>query len=279
MYCGFFGIRNLCLVCSFQDILHIFTAKDEGGVTSLVSAMHGPYPKGRPSRKLPRIGWTPATEFIPKPLLSSYPQMLTVCLCLLGADNRPWTTYMPTWYDLYFWDQFPVLSLQCLSWEKLIFSPKSSVWKPKHCFLYHPLYSPVYLLFPIHTDYCRLRVSLHSWHRLWLLVSLQWSPQIFLSSTFSTTWWAKVKAEIPAVLLGEAPRDPSPFRGSSFTATELQAVCSPWSKVWRPQKVVGQEDRGGKSLGWTTSFPLSWKSHVCQDSGILFTIILLENKV
>lgn len=190
--------------------------------------------------------------------------MLTVCLCLLGADNRPWTTYMPTWYDLYFWDQFPVLSLQCLSWEKLIFSPKSSVWKPKHCFLYHPLYSPAYLLFPIHTDYCRLRVSLHSWHRLWLLVSLQWSPQIFLSFTFSTTWWAKVKAEIPAVLLGEAPRDPSPFRGSSFTATELQAVCSPWSKVWRPQKVVGQKDRGGKSLGRTTSFPLSWKSHVCQ---------------
>lgn len=64
--------------------------------------------------------------------------MLTVCLCLLGTDNRPWTTYMPTWYDLYFWDQFPVLSLQCLSWEKLIVSQKSSVWKPKHCFLYHP---------------------------------------------------------------------------------------------------------------------------------------------
>lgn len=56
MYCGFFGIRNLCLVCSSQDIFHIFTAKDKGVVTYLVSATH----------RLPRIGWTPATGIYSK---------------------------------------------------------------------------------------------------------------------------------------------------------------------------------------------------------------------
>lgn len=159
MYCGFFGIRNLCLVCSFQVILHIFTAKDKGGVIYLVSATHSPCPKGRPSRRLPRIGWTPATG-----IYSQTPPVLISPNAYRSLSMSPGNKFQTSFLSY----RSSVSAEKSLSFLTCPQSGSLSI-----IFLYHPLYSPIYLLFPIHIDYSRLRVCLHPWHRLQLLVSLQ----------------------------------------------------------------------------------------------------------